>query len=635
MAGKQKAARKQSQKDRDSKKAQDTDETIFSLDPASGLSEDRRRRLLLRRFWQSAAGFWGAEGGRQPWLLTGVILLLILLNLAASYAMNLWNRTIFDALEKRDASTVLFYSLLYFPLLAASVCLMVGQVYARMTTQRRWREWLTHHLFDRWLINGRYYQLHLVEGDHKNPEYRIADDVRLATDSPVDFVTGVTTAVLSALTFIVVLWTLGGSLSFHLAGMEITIPGFLVVAAVAYAVLASGSMVFIGRRFVTVSENKNQSEAEFRYVLTRLSENGESIAVLGGEDEERKAVDRSLRNVLRRWRDICFQTMRTTIVSQTSSYVAPVLPVILCAPKFLDGSMTLGEVMQAASAFTIVQGAFNWLVDNYPRLADWTASARRVSSLMVSLDNLERAEGSEDMGRIERKDTDDAALRLTDLSVTLEDGTEVVKDAEVAIVRGERVLVAGESGTGKSTLVRAISGLWPWGKGNVEVASGAKLLLMPQRAYVPAGTLRRAATYPEPAKSKSVEEVAKAFKAVGLGHLVDQIDEEGPWDQTLSGGEKQRLAFARILLQEPDIIVLDEATSALDPESQDKLMELVTKELGATTIVSVAHRPELEAFHNRKIVLERRPGGAKFVTDIRLRGRRLLRRWRRTQRSAA
>jgi putative ATP-binding cassette transporter len=643
MTNNQKSARKPSRKDGGSKKVQDTgskrahdtDETIVSLDPASGLSEERRRHLLLRRFWQSAAGFWGTEGGRQAWLLTGVILLLILLNLAAAYAMNRWNREIFDALEKRDANTVLFYSLIYFPLLAASVCLMVGQVYARMTTQRRWREWLTHHLFDRWLINGRYYQLHLVEGDHKNPEYRIADDVRLATESPVDFVTGVTTAVLSALTFIVVLWTLGGSLSFHLGGTEITIPGFLVVAAVAYAVLASGAMVFIGRRFVTVSENKNQSEAEFRYVLTRLSENGESIAVLGGEDEERKAVDRSLRNVLRRWRDICFQTMRTTIVSQTSSYIAPVLPVILCAPKFLDGSMTLGEVMQAASAFTIVQAAFNWLVDNYPRLADWTASARRVSSLMVSLDNLERAEDSDEMGRIERKDTEEAALRLTDLSVTLEDGTEVVKDAEVAIAPGERVLVAGESGTGKSTLVRAISGLWPWGKGNVEVARDAKLLLMPQRAYVPVGTLRRAATYPEAAKSKSAEEVAKAFKAVGLGHLVEQIDEEGPWDQTLSGGEKQRLAFARILLHRPDIIVLDEATSALDPESQDKLMELVTKELGATTIVSVAHRPELEAFHNRKIVLERRPGGAKFVTDIRLRGRRLLRRWRRARRSAA
>jgi vitamin B12/bleomycin/antimicrobial peptide transport system ATP-binding/permease protein len=617
------------------RKAQKGDEAIYSLDPQSGLSDDMRRRLLLRRFWQSAGEFWGKDGPRRAWLLSAVILLLILLNLVASYGMNVWNRGIFDALEKRDPHTVLLLSLVYFPLLAASVCLFVGQVYARMTMQRRWREWLTHHLFDRWLVNGRYYQLHLVQGDHKNPEYRIADDIRLATESPVDFFTGITTAVLSALTFIVVLWTIGGSLSFNLAGMEITIPGFLVVAAVAYAVLASGSMVFIGRRFVTVSENKNQSEAEFRYVLTRLSENGESIAVLGGEDEERNAVNASLRNVLRRWRDICWQTMRTTIVSQTSSYVAPVLPVLLCAPKFLDGSMSLGEVMQAASAFTIVQSAFNWLVDNYPRLADWTASARRVSSLMVSLDNLERSEESEDVGRIERSETEEAALRLRDLSVTLDDGTEVVKDAEVAIAPGERVLVAGESGTGKSTLVRAIAGLWPWGEGKVEVASGGKLLLMPQRAYVPVGTLRRAATYPEPAKSKSVTQVAKAFRLVGLGHLTEQIDEEGPWDQTLSGGEKQRLAFARILLHRPEIIVLDEATSALDPASQDKLMELLTKELGATTIVSVGHRPELEAFHNRKIILERRSGGAKFVTDIRLRRRRLLRKWRRPRQRAA
>ena len=607
----------------------DADETIvISLDPESGISDQLRRRLLLRRFWQGAKGFWGEAGGRRSWLLTGAILLLILLNLAASYGMNIWNRAIFDALEKRDAATVFFVSMVYFPLLAASVCLVVAQVYARMTTQRRWREWLTHHLLDRWLVNGRYYQLHLVHGDHKNPEYRIADDVRLATDSPVDFATGVTAAVLSAATFIAVLWTIGGSLSFSVAGIEITIPGFLVLAAVAYAVLASGSMVFIGHRFVTVSENKNQSEAELRYVLTRLSENGESIAVLGGEDEERDAVDKSLTTVLRRWRDICFQTMRTTIVSQTSSYIAPVLPIILCAPKFLEGTMSLGEVMQAASAFTIVQAAFNWLVDNYPRLADWTASAVRVSALMVSLDNLERAESGDAIGRIERGDgagAAGAALRLTNLSVTLDDGTEVVKDAEVVIAAGERVLVAGESGTGKSTLVRAIAGLWPWGKGSIQVESGAKMLLLPQRAYVPAGSLRRAATYPEPAESKSVDEVAKALKQVGLGHLVDRLDEEAPWDQTLSGGEKQRLAFARILLHRPDIIVLDEATSALDPESQDKLMELLTKELNATTIVSVGHRPELEAFHNRKITLERRRGGAKFVTDIRLRRGRLIR----------
>jgi putative ATP-binding cassette transporter len=201
------------------------------------------------------------------------------------------------------------------------------------------------------------------------------------------------------------------------AGVGITIPGFLVVAAVIYAVLASGSMVLIGRRFVTVSENKNQAEAEYRYVLTRLSENGESIAVLG-----RHAVDNSLATVLRRWREICSQTMRTTIL-QSSGYIAPVLPIIRCAPKFLDGSMTLGQVMQAASAFTIVQSTFNWLVDNYPRLADWTASACRASSLMISLDALERAERGEGVGRIDRGETTGAAMRLADLSVTLDDRT--------------------------------------------------------------------------------------------------------------------------------------------------------------------------------------------------------------------
>ena len=614
--------------------SEDIETKIADL-PADEASNRLRRRLLLARFWRSARGFWGPHGDRLAWLLTGTILLTVLLYLAASYGMNVWNRAIFDALERRDGGTVLYLSLIYVPLLVASVAVMLLQVYARMTTQRRWRAWLNNHLLDRWLKNGRYYQLNLVGGDHQNPEYRIADDVRVATESPVEFATGLLTAVLSAVTFILVLWTIGGALTFTIAGATITIPGFLVVAAMIYAVLASGSMVFIGRRFITVSENKNQAEAEYRYVLTRLRENGESIAVLGGEEEERNAVDGSLTNVLRRWRQICFQTVRTTIVSQTSGYIAPVLPIILCAPKFLNGTMTLGQVMQAASAFTIVQAAFNWLVDNYPRLADWTASARRVASLMVSLDALERAEKGEGVNRIERTEGTAAALRLSDLSVTLDTGKAVVKDAEVDIMPGERVLVAGESGTGKSTLVRAISGLWPWGEGNVQVASGAKMFLMPQRAYVPVGTLRRAATYPEPADSKGIEEVTEALKRVGLKHLIDRLEEEAPWDQTLSGGEKQRLAFARILLHRPDIVVLDEATSALDPDSQDKLMELLTTELDATTIVSVGHRPELEAFHSRKIVLERRRGGARFVTDINLiprpGRRRLLGRWLRAR----
>ncbi len=601
------------------------------LEPDPDLSpeeaEQARKDYLLTRFWISARGFWGRNGDRLAWILSICLLILIVANVGLQYGINVWNRAIFDAIEKRDSATVYYLSAVFFPLAFGSVALGMAQVVARMGIQRRWRAWLTHSVVSRWLTNGRYYQLNLVSGDHQNPEYRIAEDLRIATDSPVDFAAGVTSAFLSATTFIVVLWTIGGALTVTVAGSTITIPGFLVIAAVLYAAIASGSIVTIGRGFVQVSEDKNQAEAEYRYTLTRVRENGESIALLGGEQEERDGIDRTFGKVLRQWARLAGQHMRTTLVSHGSSLIAPVVPVLLCAPKFLDGSMTLGQVMQAASAFTIVQTAFGWLVDNYPRLADWNACARRIASLMMSLDGLERAEGGDGVGRIKRGETEgDAILSLQDLSVTLDDGTAVVGEAEVVIEPGERLLVAGESGTGKSTLVRAIAGLWPWGGGSINLHPDRRLFMLPQKPYVPQGTLRRAAAYPAAAEDWTVDQIGQALDKVGLAHLKDKIEEDGPWDQTLSGGEKQRLAFARLFLHNPDIIVLDEATSALDEKSQDKMMELVTRELPKATVVSVGHRAELEAFHSRKIVLERRKGGAKLVRDIDLIPRKSKRR---------
>ncbi len=601
-------------------------------------AEQARKDYLLTRFWISARGFWGNNGDRLAWMFTIGLLILIVANVGFQYGINVWNRAIFDAIEKKDSAAVFHLSAVFFPLAIGSVLLGVVQVFARMGIQRRWRAWLTNSVVSRWLTSGRYYQLNLVSGDHKNPEYRIAEDLRIATDSPVDFVAGVTSAFLSAATFIAVLWTIGGALTVTLGGSTVTIPGFLVIAAVLYAAIASGSIMTIGRRFVQVSEDKNQAEAEYRYTLTRVRENGESIALLGGEEEERAGIDKTFTNVLRQWARLAGQHMRTTLVSQGSSLIAPVVPLLLCAPKFLDGSMTLGQVMQAASAFTIVQTAFGWLVDNYPRLADWNACARRIASLMMSLDGLERAERGDGIGRIKRGETEgDAMLSLNDLSVSLDDGTAVVGETEVVVEAGERLLVAGESGTGKSTLVRAIAGLWPWGGGSVNFHPDRRLFMLPQKPYIPSGTLRRAIAYPGAAEDWTVEQMGEALHKVGLDHLKEKIEEDAPWDQTLSGGEKQRLAFARLLLHNPDIVVLDEATSALDEKSQDKMMDIVIKELPKATIVSVAHRVELEAFHSRKIVLERRKGGAKLVSDIELvprKGkRRLLGRFLR-QRSA-
>jgi putative ATP-binding cassette transporter len=589
-------------------------------------AEDSRRRYLLARFWKSASQFWHGADKRSAWFLTVTLLVTIIVQVFIQYQLTAWNRAIFDALETKDVAGVWFQALIFPVVAVASVASWVALIYLRMTMQRRWRRWLSGHVLDRWLAAGRYYQLNLVKGDHENPEYRIAEDLRLAVDSPVEFVVGIVSAVLSAMTFIVVLWTIGGALTVPLGGAAVTIPGFLVLGAVLYAVIASGSMVLIARGFIPIAERKNQAEAEYRYALTRVRENGESIALIGGEPEERAGLDASLRNLLWRWRKVCFQTMRTTIVYQGSGILAPVFPVILCAPKFLDGSMSLGQVMQAASAFVIVQQAFSWLVENYPRFADWTASARRVASLLVSLDQLDRAEEL-GVGQIERGETDGAALRLNDLSVTLDDGTVVVNEAEVEIAPGEKVLVVGESGTGKSSLVRAIAGLWPWGGGKLLLKSGARLFMLPQRPYIPIGTLRRAVTYPSAVEDISREEVAKAMKDVGLDHLAEQVDEEKPWDQTLSGGEKQRVAFARVLVQQPDIIVMDEGTSALDPSSQEHLMNLIQERLPNLTIISVGHRPELEKFHQRKLVLEARKEGAKLARDIDLPPPR-RRRWR-------
>ncbi|MGE3989808.1 ABC transporter ATP-binding protein/permease [Pseudorhodoplanes sp.] len=580
--------------------------------------EKLRRRALLGRFWASAKGFWSPrQGDRLAWPLTIGIALLVILAVLAQYGINVWNRKIFDALEKRDSATVLVLAMVFFPLAAASVGVGVASVYGRMSMQRRWRAWLSDHVLDRWLKNGRYYQLNLVSGDHQNPEGRLTEDLRVSTDAPIDFAVGVSTASLSALTFIAVLWTIGGALTVPLGGTEFTIPGFLVIAAVLYAAIASGAMAIVGRSFVAVSEAKNQAEADYRYNLTRVRENGESIALLGGEEEERAGLNRSFIEVLRKWRALCAQHMRTTIVSHGSGIIAPVLPIILCAPKFLDGSMSLGQVMQAASAFTIVQAAFAWLVDNYPRLAEWTAGARRISSLMVSVDALEKAETGQGINRIKRADITDAAIRMKDLVVSLDNGTAVVDDTDVVVKKGERVLVAGASGSGKSTLVRAISGLWPWGGGEIAIQQNARLFLLPQRPYVPTGTLRRAIAYPGAAEDWDLDTIKNALDRVGLGHLKDRVEEEAPWDQTLSGGEKQRLTVARVLLHRPDIIVLDEATAALDPKSQDDLMRLLSEEMEGLTILSVGHRPELEQFHSRKLTLERRDkGGAKLVSDI-------------------
>lgn len=584
-----------------------------------------RRRALIGMFWRLARGFWTQDARVSAWLLTIGLLTLTVVQVGAQYRLNIWNRDLFNAIEKKNGDDIFSQAIVFLPLAMIIVGLAVIAVFGRMKLQREWRAWVTDKIIGRWLAHGHYYQLNLASGEPQVPESRITDDTRIATDAPVDFALGIFQSVITAITFIGVLWVVGGSLELSLAESTITIPGYVVIAAIAYSIIISIAMAIIARRFIPVSEATSQADAELRYAITRLRENGESIALLGGEEEEQRGLRRALHKIVSTWRLYSHQHMRSTVVSNGNYLLAPTIPLIICAPKYIAGTMTLGELTQVAAAFVQVQSSFGWLVDNYPRFSDWLASVRRSAWLIDAVEHLDSVGTNGEPDAINRTEQDDAAIRLQDLSVTLDDGTVVINDADVVIGKNERVLVVGESGTGKSTLVRAIAGLWPWGHGEISIRRGAKLFLMPQRPYVPLGTLRRAVTYPLSSNEVRDDRIDDLMKRVGLEHLISRLDVDTAWDHILSGGERQRIAFVRLLLHEPDIVVMDEATSALDPASQEMLLNLVAEQLPNAAIISIAHRPELEALHQRKLVFEHRPGGSRLVSDKRLTSSPLLR----------
>jgi ABC-type uncharacterized transport system fused permease/ATPase subunit len=351
------------------------------------------QKPLLARFWKSASQFWREEKARAGGLavfLVAVVLLQLLLQLL----LNLWNRNFFDALERKDGQALWIQAQLFVPLAAGSILLAATSVWGRMTTQRSWREALTRHVAKIWLDKDRFRHLgHLIKGS-ENPEYRIAVDVRVATDAPVDLTLAFFSSVLTAITFFSVLWTIGGSIDVAVFGVTITIPGYLVVGVIMYSGTVSGLMVFFGHHLTGVIERMNQAEAEFRAAVDSFREDGEHLEVTPSDMDKRQPLQLKLQAVLLWWREFCWQLVRTTLVSHGNSLVAPVVGWVLCVPKYLSGAMSLGELTQSAAAFVVVQGAFNWLVDNYQRLADWRSSAYRVGTLLVAIDELEAKQRS-------------------------------------------------------------------------------------------------------------------------------------------------------------------------------------------------------------------------------------------------
>ena len=576
----------------------------------------------VRAFAAVAAGYWTAPGYRSvAWLLTAALALTVAGNVGIALWLNVWNRDFFNALEQKNlAELVQLLWMLAAIVISAGIGVAI-QLHLKRRLQFNWRAWMSRVTVHRWLNSGRQYQLGLLADEIDNPDGRIAEDIRVATEYAVEFAASILQCILQLVTFLGVLWVLSGALPVRIGDRMVEVPGYMVWCAVAYAVVGSLLTYALGRGLIDAGNVRQSREADYRSGLTRAREHAESIALLRGEGDERERLRGSLFDLRSAWHRQTRGQGNLSLLTSSLAYLAPVVPLVVALPRYLSGEIQLGGLMQTAQAFSSVQWALSWLIDNFPKFADWRASTDRVVHLHVALADLQHTVEQHDE-RItlheptaaDRGGSDDR-LVLRDLGLARPDGEMLVAEAEVEIRRPERVLIRGQSGSGKSTIMRAVAGVWPWGKGEIHLPKG-RIAFLPQKPYFPLGTLREALHYPETPDGITDEILRDTLHKVGLDHLRDRLDDSERWDHILSGGEQQRVAFARTLIHKPDWIFMDEATSALDEAGQENVMKLLIEELPETSIVSIGHRPGLEVFHTRELILEPGVEGARLSQAV-------------------
>jgi putative ATP-binding cassette transporter len=574
---------------------------------------DAFNRPFLTALWRLTRPYWFSE---ERWVARGLLALVIALNLgdvATSVWYNSWNADFFNAFQDKSLAAFWREMLIFLPLAVISIVIDVYRYYVVQLLVIRWRRWLTNRYLSEWLSRRTYYRMELTGRETDNPDQRIQQDLASFPAQSLglgaDFLNQVTTLV----SFLTILWRLSGAFSFTIAGASISIPGYMLWVAVLYAGAGSWITQAIGRRLAALRFQQQRYEADFRFMLVRLRENAEGVALYGGEVDERATLWQHFTQIVDNWYRIIGLTRRLYWFTNFYTQLAGVFPFVVASPHYFAGLITLGVLTQTADAFAQVQNSLSWFINSYTDIAEWKASTDRLISFQQAMTRAETI-GADGTG-ITVIDGEGADLALEQLALALPDGHLLTSGTDARIARGERLLVSGPSGAGKSTLLRAIAGIWPYGAGRILRPRLGRLLFLPQRPYVPIGSLRHAVTFPATPGSFPDKEITEALRACLLGDYAERLDESHQWDRRLSPGEQQRLAFARALLQRPDWLFLDEATSALDPKMEAHLYGLLKERLPDATLVSVAHRKSLEAFHRRRLRFETAGGKTALTSE--------------------
>jgi vitamin B12/bleomycin/antimicrobial peptide transport system ATP-binding/permease protein len=555
----------------------------------------------LLTIWRLAIPYFRSEDRWPGRLLLAAVIGAELGLVAINVLLNEWNNRFYNALQDRNWDSFV-RELLYFCVLAVLYILAaVYQLYLNQWLQIRWRRWMTVQFLAEWLKGSNHYRMQLLGDVADNPDQRIADDLKLFVDNTLSIGIGMLSSIVTLGSFVVILWNLSAEAPLLLFGGEWRIPGYLVWAALFYAVFGTAFAHLIGRPLIKLNFFQQRYEADFRFNLVRVRENSEQIALLAGEEAEDSRLLERFAHVVENWRAIMTRQKRLTFFTAGYNQVSNVFPFLVVSPVYFAGRMALGGMMQTASAFSSVQTALSFFVTSYRTIAEWRAVVDRLAGFEAAFAAGRAAGSTPPHITVTPQAARDVAMN--DLEVRLPDGTPLVDVDGLHFPIGQNVLVNGPSGSGKSTLFRAIAGVWPFGTGRISVPQGARVMLLPQRPYLPVGSLLAAVSYPALPDRFGAPAVAAALTAVGLEKLVPRLAEEAHWNRMLSLGEQQRVAIARAILLAPDYLFLDEATASLDEAAEARLYHLLADKLPHTTLISIGHRASLEAFHRRNLVL--------------------------------